>query len=256
MNKLKVMLVEDEAVVLEGYRKLFDWESLGCAVVCEAGDGISAVSLADRYRPDIILMDINIPLLSGLAALELIRKRLPDTAFIIISGYNEFDYAQRAIRLDVVDYMLKPVKFDELAKIVDRIRGELLKSPGAGLRREKGSEGKRIYRIISYLHEHITENISLKTLAGEFFLHPVYISQLFKQETGMNYHDYLIRLRLDMAKKMFSTSDLSVAQVAVLTGFQDYRTLSLAFKRFEKTTPSKFRAVMKDTAAGRTPGSR
>jgi DNA-binding LytR/AlgR family response regulator len=76
MNKLKVMLMEDEAVVLEGYKKLFDWEGRGCAVVCEAGDGISAVSMADRYRPDIILMDINIPRLSGLEAIEAIPVSL------------------------------------------------------------------------------------------------------------------------------------------------------------------------------------
>jgi two-component system response regulator YesN len=248
MYKLKVMLVEDEAMVLEGYKKLFDWESRGCVVVCEAGDGISAVSLADCYRPDIILMDINIPLLSGLEALELIRKRFPDTAFIIISGYNEFEYAQKALRMQAADYMLKPVKFDELARVVDRIRRELLRRRSAGLRREEDAGGKRIYKIISYLHEHIAEAISLKKLSEEFFLHPAYISQLFKQETGMNYHDYLIRLRLDMAKKKLSTSDLSITQIAALTGFQDYRGLSQAFKRFEKTTPSMFKALIKDSA--------
>jgi two-component system response regulator YesN len=250
MNKLKVMLVEDEAVVLEGYKKLFEWEGRGCTVVCEAGDGISAVSLADRCRPDIILMDINIPLLSGLEAMEAIRKRQPDAAFIIVSGYNEFEYAQKAIRLQAADYMLKPVKFDELAKVVDRIRRDLFRRRSTGPRREAAAEGKRIYRIISYLHEHIMEPISLKKLSGEFFLHPAYISQLFKQETGMNYHDYLIRLRLDMAKKELSTSDLSISQIAAMTGFQDYRSLSQAFKRFEKTTPSMFKAAAKDTASG------
>ncbi|MDR1950559.1 MAG: response regulator [Spirochaetaceae bacterium] len=241
MNKLKVMLVEDEAVVLEGYKKLFDWEGRGCAVVCEVGDGLSAVSLADRYRPDIILMDINIPLLSGLDAIDAIKKRLPDTVFIIISGYNEFDYAQKAIRLRVAEYLLKPVKFDELAKVMDRIRRDLLNPRGAGSRRKDEAEGKRIYKIISYLHEHITETISLKKLSEEFFLHPVYISQLFKEETGMNYHDYLIRLRIDRAKKILSTSDLSISQIAAITGFPDYRCFSQAFKRFEKKTPSVFK---------------
>jgi two-component system response regulator YesN len=250
MNKLKVMLVEDEAVVLEGYKKLFDWEGRGCAVVCEAGDGISAVSLADRCRPDIILMDINIPLLSGLEAMEAIRKGLPDAAFIIVSGYNEFEYAQKALRMRAADYMLKPVKFDELAKVVDRIRRELLRRRSALPRQDGEAEGKRIYKIISYLHEHITESISLKKLAEEFFLHPAYISQLFKQETGLNYHDYLVRLRLDMAKKKLSTSDLSITQIAALTGFQDYRSLSQAFKRFEKTSPSMFKAAAKDSASG------
>jgi transcriptional regulator GlxA family with amidase domain len=72
----------------------------------------------------------------------------------------------------------------------------------------------------------------------------------------MNYHDYLICLRLDMAKKKLSTSDLSIAQIAAMTGFQDYRSLTLAFKRFEKTTPSMFKAVIKDTSSGKILGSR
>jgi transcriptional regulator GlxA family with amidase domain len=67
----------------------------------------------------------------------------------------------------------------------------------------------------------------------------------------MNYHDYLIRLRLDMMKKELSTSDLSIAQITAMTGFQDYRSLSLAFKQFEKTIPSMFKTAAKDTASRR-----
>jgi two-component system response regulator YesN len=93
------------------------------------------------------------------------------------------------------------------------------------------------------LHEHIADSISLKKLEDEFSLHPAYISQLFKQETGMNYHEYLIRLRVDQAKRLLSTSDLSISQIAEMTGFQDYRGFSLAFKRLEKMTPSKYRGI-------------
>ena len=85
MNKIKVMLVEDEAVVREGYRKLFDWDRHGCVIVNEAGDGLSAVSLAGEYRPDVILMDINIPIISGLDAIAAIQKQLHhDTPIIAI----------------------------------------------------------------------------------------------------------------------------------------------------------------------------
>jgi two-component system response regulator YesN len=245
MGQMKVMLVDDEAVVLEGYKKLFNWEGRGFTVVCEANDGMAAVSLALEYRPDIILMDINIPLLSGLEAIEAIQKQRPSIACIIISGYDEFSYAQKAVHLGVTEYLLKPVKFDELGEILERIRRELIRKRSTGLAAatEEAGDGKRIYKIISYLHEHITETISLKKLSEAFYLHPTYISQLFKQETGMNYHDYLMRLRIDSAKKLLSTSDLSISQIASMTGFQDYRRFSQVFKRLENVTPSKLKAV-------------
>jgi len=240
---MKIMLVDDEPLVLEGYRKLFDWEKHGFTVICEASDGMTAVSLASQYRPDIILMDINIPLLSGLEAISAIRQKLPNAVFIIISGYTDFEYAQEAIHLGVVEYILKPVKFDELAETLDRIRRELLKKRSFAAEQAGTGDNKRIYKIIAFLHEHIADSISLKKLEDEFYLHPSYISQLFKQETGMNYHEYLLRLRVDHAKRLLSTSDLSISQIAVMTGFQDYRGFSLAFKRLEKITPSKYRGM-------------
>jgi two-component system response regulator YesN len=239
MNKIKVMLVEDEITVREGYKKLFDWEGHGFTVACEAGDGLSAVSLASQYTPDIILMDINIPLLSGLDAIEVIREQLPSAICIIVSGYDEFGYAQRAIRLSVEDYLLKLIKFEELSKIMQKVRLKILKR--RGIHREEKPEGKRIYKIISYLNEHLADNICLKILSNEFCLHPAYISHLFKLETGMTYHDYLMSLRIDRAKHLLATTDLSISQIADKLGFEDYRNFSLAFKKFEKNNPSVFR---------------
>ena len=243
MKKMKVMLVDDEPLVLEGYRKLFDWEKHGFTVICEASDGMTAVSLAHHYQPDIILMDINIPLLSGLDAVSAIRQKLPDTVFIIISGYDNFDYAQKAIHLGVVEYLLKPLKFDVLEETLDHIRQELIKKRSSAMKQESTSGNKRIYKIISYLNDHITDSITLKKLADEFYLHPAYISQLFKHETGLNYYNYLVRLRVDLAKRLLSTTDLSISQISGMTGFQDYRGFSQVFKRLEKMTPSKYRTL-------------
>jgi two-component system response regulator YesN len=238
MNRIKVMLVEDEAVAREGYRKLFDWERHGCVIVSEAGDGLSAVSLAGEYRPDVILMDINIPIISGLDAIAAIQKQLPHAVFVIVSGYNEFNYAQQAIRLGVSDYLLKPVKFEELSAVMQKVRLKILRSGG---HEGDTAEAKRIYKIISYLNDHLEEDISLKKLSEVFYLHPSYISQLFKMETGMNYHEYLVNLRIERAKQFLSTSDLSVDQIAEKTGFGNYRTFSAAFRRVEKNSPSEFR---------------
>jgi two-component system response regulator YesN len=76
----------------------------------------------------------------------------------------------------------------------------------------------------------------------------VYISQLFKQETGLNYHEYLMRLRVDSAKRLLSTTDLSISQIAEMVGFQDYRGFYLVFKRLEKITPSAYRDLNQNVA--------
>jgi two-component system response regulator YesN len=252
LNRIKVMLVEDEAVVREGYRKLFDWKRYGCAIVSEAGDGLSAVSLAGEYRPDVILMDINIPVMSGLDAIAAIQKQLPSAVFVIISGYNEFNYAQQAIRLGVSDYLLKPVKFEELSAVMQKIRLNILRR---GRREGETAEAKRIHKIISYLNDHLEDDISLKKLSEVFYLHPSYLSQFFKTETGMNYHEYLVKLRIERAKQFLVISDLSIDQIAEKTGFGNYRTFSAAFRRVEKSSLSEFRRKGSSAGGGNSKNS-
>ena len=125
MRKLKVMLVDDEVIILEGFRKLFDWELYGCEIVCEATDGMMAVNCAKTYKPDIVVMDINIPIISGLEAIRIIQEHRPDTAYIVVSGYDEFSYCRDALRLQVADYILKPVNSVELINIFTKLKIKL-----------------------------------------------------------------------------------------------------------------------------------
>jgi two-component system response regulator YesN len=237
------MLVDDEVLVREGYRKLFDWAAYGFEVVCEAEDGKSAIDTALQYRPDLIVMDINIPIISGLDAIAEIKKKLPDTMFIILSGYSEFEYAQEGIRLGVSDYLLKPLKFEDMAVVVNKIRLSLLQRPHpVRPAAEAPKEDKHINKIIRYIHEHLAEvDLSLKRLSEEFYMHPVYLSQFFKAETGMNYHDYLEKARMEKARLFLSTTDMSISMTAEKTGFGNYRSFSREFKRIEGISPSEYR---------------
>ena len=183
-NSLKVMLVDDEVTILEGFKRLFDWKAYGCEVVCEALDGVMAVNQAKLYQPDIIIMDINIPVMSGLEALRVIRDQNGECACVIVSGYDEFEYCREALRLQIMDYILKPVDFGEFGKVIERIKLKLIqnKCPQTGLCAEKP-----VYQLAAYLQEHLSEDITLQTLADEFHLNPSYISQLFKNELGMKF---------------------------------------------------------------------
>ena len=122
MKKLRVLLVDDEIIIREGYKRLFDWDAHECEVVGEAADGMEALDQIDSLRPDIVIMDINIPIMNGLKVISLSRIKHPDIAFVIVSGYDDFAYCREALRLQITDYILKPVNYEELGICIDNLK--------------------------------------------------------------------------------------------------------------------------------------
>lgn len=129
---VKVFLVEDEAIIRRGIRDHIDWNANGFEFVGEAGDGEYAYPLIMKTKPDILVTDIKMPFMDGLQLSRLVKKALPATKIIILSGYNEFEYAKEAIKIGISDYLLKPVSsaglIDALKKAADEIREEREKS--------------------------------------------------------------------------------------------------------------------------------
>ena len=242
MEKLRVLLCDDEATILEGLTKLFDWEAHGLVPIPLCGDGIMAQNTARELRPDIMLVDINMPLMSGLEVIRALTPHLPDTVFLILSGYDEFHYAQEAVKLRVFDYLLKPVRFDELGRVLDQARLSILHNQMAVTAHPVAADEEPLLnRLVNYLNAHLAENISLNRLAETFNLNAAYISQFFKNKTGMNYYKYITMLRINLAKELLHAGEISVNDVATATGFEDYRVFSKAFKRQEGVAPSVWR---------------
>lgn len=123
---MKIMIADDEENIRMGIAEGFDWQELGLEVAALASDGKEALELAFIHHPRIILLDINMPRMSGLEFMKLSKDRLPGTVFIILSGYDEFEYAQEAIQLGVSEYLLKPISPRELSealeKAIERVR--------------------------------------------------------------------------------------------------------------------------------------
>jgi two-component system response regulator YesN len=125
---IKVFLVEDETIIRQGIRNNIDWESHGLELVGEAEDGEYAYPMVLKSKPDILLTDVKMPFMDGLELSHLVRKALPRTKIIILSGYDEFEYAKEAIKIGISDYLLKPVTssvlIDALKKTAETIREE------------------------------------------------------------------------------------------------------------------------------------
>ena len=141
MNEIKVFLVEDEMVIRRGIKNSSDWEKEGYIFCGEASDGELAYPMIIKEKPDILITDIRMPFMDGLELCKLVKKELPNIKILILSGYDEFDYAKEAIRLGVTEYLLKPISSGKLL--------EALNGVSESIRREK--EDKDLVR--KYMEE-------------------------------------------------------------------------------------------------------
>ena len=239
MKKLQVVLVDDEIMIREGFKRLFDWASHDCEVIGEAADGMEALAQIDHLQPDIVIMDINIPIINGLKVIQTSRMRYPDMAFIIVSGYDDFSYCREALRMRITDYILKPVNYEEFGSCIDHLKIALYENRKT--EEQDAQEERTITGIIRYMQEHLDKEISLNILADEFHLSSQYISQLFKSEIGVNFLAYLTSIRMERAKKLLLATSLSIGEISEKCGYADYRVFTKAFKKEEGSTPSQYR---------------
>lgn len=236
MNKLKVLLVDDEVKIREGFKRLFDWEEHDLEVIGEASDCLEALSKIDEYKPNIVVMDINIPIMNGLKVIEMSKVRHPNTAFIIVSGYDDFNYCKQALKLKIADYLLKPVDYEEFGTFIDNLRISLYEK-----KIEEDVDDHLINKIAQYIREHLDEDISLNLLSDKFALNAQYISQLFKNQIGVNFLSYLTSIRMQKAKSLLLSSAKTIVEVSVAVGYNDYRVFTKVFKKHVGVSPSQYR---------------
>ena len=124
---IKVFLVEDEIIIRNGIKNSINWEMHGYDFVGEASDGELALPMILEKKPDILITDIKMPFMDGLELSEQVKKVLPATKIMILSGYNEFDYAKMAIKIGVTDYLLKPISSEKLLDAVNKVAEEIRK---------------------------------------------------------------------------------------------------------------------------------
>lgn len=240
MNNCRVLLADDEAAILEGYKLLFDWEKYQCEVVGTAMDGREAVEKARELKPDIVIMDINLPKLNGLEAIRAIQEIAPaehPSYMIVVTGYDEFSYCQEALRLRVSDFLLKPIDFDAFGEVIEGVVKKVMENPNRQV-----VLSDTLKKIVDYVNENLSdEDMRLTLLAENMNMNPNYISQLFKKELGCGYHAYLNQVRVEKAKKYLRQTNEPITVVAELVGFSDYRIFTKIFKGIVGVAPSQFR---------------
>lgn len=162
---IKVFLVEDEYAIREGIKRSVNWESNGFELVGEAGDGEVAFPKILKTKPDILITDIRMPFMDGLELAVLVKKELPDIRIIVLSGYDDFNYAKKAISIGVEEYILKPVSGENLMLELGKIRESIESQRKDEMAREKYREDREEIRILErqkFMHDMIDGRLSMQ----------------------------------------------------------------------------------------------
>ena len=123
---IKVMIVDDEYLIRNLIKNCIDWNEIGIDIIAEASNSVEGLNLINKDKPDIILTDINTPMTDGLDMSKCILDRYPDIKVIVITGYDEFEYAKRSIKIGVSDFILKPIDEAELKNSILKLKKEIL----------------------------------------------------------------------------------------------------------------------------------
>nr|WP_211289814.1 helix-turn-helix domain-containing protein [Sporomusa silvacetica] len=211
-------------------------------LTCESG--IQAVKLAKKYRPDIIVMDILIPEMDGLQALQEIKKFLPQACVIILSAYSDFSYAQTAIRLRVHEYLLKPIKPSVFKQIFHDLLTTVVACQVQADEEIAEPEINQIYFIEKskkYIHDNFKQKLPLQLVSSYVFLNPQYFSRIFKKEVGVSYIDYVSKLKIEYACKLLETTNYPAYRISSECGFTDPSYFNRVFVQHMNMTPKVYR---------------
>ncbi len=265
-------IADDEIWIVLGLTKLLQRSDFDINVIGTANNGLTAREEIEALKPEIVFTDIRMPGMTGLELLQSIHESSPETEVVIISGYAEFEYAQQAVKLHAYDYLLKPIKEEELKRVLENYQAQRMGtadstdgrsiSDTGSLRSTDTSTvsgngpsttaagninipGKRwdstIDRVVADIREHYTEDISLTHLADKYNISTGRLSTMIKEELQMNYSDYIASLRIQRAKELLQNEVLSIQEIAEQVGYNDYFYFTKVFKKVQGISPSKYR---------------
>lgn len=238
----RVLIADDEPWAVYRLQNLINWKGCGFEVIQTAADGLSALEIIRRDHPDLLLSDIRMPGLDGLKLVREVNSVSPETTVILITGFSEFSYAQEALRQGVFDYLVKPVKKDELLGVLDRVGKHLEEIAAQHAANEPSSYPPgQSGRIMQAIDENYTQDLRLSDLAEQFFLTAQYLSVLIKKETGLTFSELVIRKRIGLAKKLLVETDQPIQDIMEQVGYRDYSCFIRLFKKHEGCTPYVYR---------------
>ncbi|KMO86902.1 histidine kinase [Megasphaera cerevisiae DSM 20462] len=245
-----ILIVEDELLEQQFLKEIITEELQNTDKIITCTTGTESIQCTKTYYPDIIFMDILLPELDGLDALNQIRKIHSDVSVVILSGYSDFSYAQKAIHLHVQEYLLKPIRPIEIRQTIRRLLSQhtsmeisrvpiAQESQSVSLTHSKYTNS--IEKVLQYIHENFKKKLSLKDVSAHVYMNPQYLSRLFKKEVGVSCVDYINHLKIMYACDLLSGTDEPICHVSCICGFSDQSYFNRVFINQKHITPKEFR---------------
>jgi len=256
-NDMHRILIADDEVIERRLlrRKLVNAFGDECEIAA-VGNGKEVLEADAAFHPDILILDIEMPVVSGLEAARELRRRGRDCIVIFLTAYDDFFYAKQAISVHALDYLLKPCDEKELFLAVEeamrwcdqqresQAEPQQESSHPVGEAEEEDHAGNQV-RLLSFIADHYTEDISVQDLAQFIGYSEVHTTRLFKQYFGQTFVAYLAHYRMKKAAHLLLYSDQSVREIGRAVGYANPNYFGKVFHRIYDMTPSEYRERQK-----------
>ncbi|MDF2670579.1 MAG: two component system response regulator [Paenibacillus sp.] len=248
----RVLIADDEPYIRDRVANHMPWGEIGFEVVGITESGEQALDLFHSVKPHALLTDILMPGMSGLQLIQTIKEHDPRMKLMVMSAYDDFKYAQQAMRLGVKGYLLKPIIREEFVELLQMVADELhqevpelgRQAAPSGCGEHAAKPGNAYIRLAkSYIEEHYEEKLRLEDVAEFVYMNPNYFSSVFKRDMGLSFVDYVNELRIRKSMTLLLQTDEKVYEVSMQVGYNNFSYFNKLFKRKNGVTPQVYREL-------------
>ncbi len=245
---MRIIVVEDEARALRGLQNLIESIDETYEVIAAVVDSRKALELIITLKPDVVFTDIEMNYMNGIEMIEAVRQYELNTKFVITSAFTEFEYAKKAVSLGVVEYLLKPVTYDEAKEVLKRLSDGFevkLKNVNSKAKSQFPQAHLLIQKAVTMIEASYATKLSQEDMANQLGMTQEYFSYLFHKEIGTKFSEYIRNYRIDVAKKLLVEQNMKINEVAAAVGYSDTKYFTKIFRKVENETPTEFMRRMK-----------
>ena len=236
-----LLFVDDDQWIADSMRELLDWNSLSLNPPYIAYSMEEAQALFREIPIHILISDIEMMGHSGFELIEWVRRDYPGTLVSFLTCHARFDFAQQAIKLGIFDYLLKPVREQELSALLESCVRALQHSGAPQPATDSKAYPEMIEKVIAYIHENLTNQISRESICRELFISESNLSRTFTKEVGMTLSDYIAQCRVTRAKELLRGTSLSVTEICSQVGYNYAAYFIKIFREKTGMTPNQYR---------------
>lgn len=237
---VKLLIADDEDVVRKGIEKYIRLHTDRFEKIYLAENGQEAVELLLKYQPELLLLDVQMPVKTGLDVMREAKISGLSPLTILLSGYDEFKYAQQALRLGARDYILKPVRSSDILSMLLNFADEIEKTMPKPARKQE-DVSRAVALAKEFMEENYYENLTLQQVAERSSISAGYLSTLFNQEVGCGITDYQNQIRIRHACTYLRQNYFKTYEIAYKIGFNDEKYFSKVFKKIMGVSPMEYK---------------